>query len=150
MQPIQRILVPVDFSSHSQEALDYAVELAKSLGASVDLLHCYRVNLAVISPYGPTLPPNFEADLRQAASEKLGEWREKASKDGVEITQHLKLIFPSEGIIDLAEECKSDLIVMGTRGLGGLKHVLLGSVAERVVRQAPCPVLTLKSGAADS
>lgn len=144
MATIQRILVPVDFSSDSQNALDYAVGLAKSLGATIDLLHCYRVNLAVISPYGPTLPPNFEADLREAAGERLHEWSQKASASGVQISEHLQLVFPSEGIVDLAEELGSDLIVMGTRGLSGFKHVVLGSVAERVVRTASCPVLTVK------
>ena len=144
MTLIQRILVPVDFSAHSHKALEYALDLAKSVGATIDLLHCYRVNIGVVSGYAPALPMNYEADLRQAAGNELREWLEKAATSGVEIDEHLRTASPCEGIISQASALGSDLIVMGTRGLSGLKHVFLGSVAERVIRTAPCPVLTVK------
>jgi nucleotide-binding universal stress UspA family protein len=120
------------------------MDLAKSFGAEIDLLHCYQVNIGVTSAYAPTLPANFEAELREAASKELHEWREKAAASGVEIAEHLLTSSPSEGICSQAASLASDLIVMGTRGLSGLKHALLGSVAERVIRSAPCPVLTVK------
>jgi nucleotide-binding universal stress UspA family protein len=142
----QRILVPVDFSDHSAQALEMARELAKAFGSKLILLHCYQVNPGAISPYGIVLPEGFDRDVREAAARRLGEWREKASEGGVDAEARLAATFPSMGICDAATEEKADLVVMGTRGLSGLKHVLLGSVAERTLRTAPCPVLTVKQG----
>ena len=140
---METILVPLDFSEHSEEALEYAVWLGRTFGAKLHLLHCYQVNPGSISPYGPALTVDFTREAREAAVAKLHEWGEKASADGVEVAEHLSQTFPSEGIANAASELEADLIVMGTRGLTGLKHVLLGSVAERTIRLAPCPVLTV-------
>ena len=81
--------------------------------------------------------------MRDAARERLEELREKGTAEGVEIAVHLREGNSAEGISAAANEIGADLIVMGTRGNTGLKHVLLGSVAERTIRLAPCPVLTL-------
>lgn len=142
---IRTILVPVDFSDHSAEALKQAVELAKSFGAAIHLLHCYPINVGGISPYGLVLPDNFSLQLRTAAARKLSEWSEKATAEGVAVEEILTPMLPSETISSTAQERGADLIVMGTRGLTGLKHVMLGSVAERTIRIAPCPVLTVKA-----
>jgi universal stress protein A len=142
---IQTILVPVDFSEHASAALDYSVELAKEFGATLHLLHCYPINVGGVSPYGLVVPPNLDRDLRDAASRRLGEWAQKVDAAGVAVQQRITPMFPSEAIANLAEEIGADLIVMGTRGLSGLKHVVLGSVAERTIRIAPCPVLTIKT-----
>lgn len=140
------ILVPVDFSDHSAQALETARELAKAFDARLVLLHCYQVNPGAVSPYGIVLPEGFDREVREAAARRLEEWRDKAAADGVNAEGRLSSTFPSMGISDAATEEKADLVVMGTRGLSGLKHVLLGSVAERVLRTAPCPVLTVKEG----
>ena len=140
----RRILVPVDFSDHSARALETAQELAKAFDATLLLLHCYQVNPGAVSPYGIVLPEGFDREVREAAARRLEEWRDKAAATGLEVEAHLSSTFPSMGIADAATEEKADLIVMGTRGLSGLKHVLLGSVAERTLRTAPCPVLTVK------
>jgi universal stress protein A len=140
----QRILVPIDFSEHSERALEMARDLAKAFDAKLLLLHCYQVSPGAVSPYGIVLPENFDREVREAAARRLDEWRDKASADGVDAEAHLSSTFPSMGIVDAAVEEKADLVVMGTRGLSGLKHVLLGSVAERTLRTAPCPVLTVK------
>ena len=145
MEQIQTILVPVDFSSHSEKAVDYAVSIAKRFGAKMHLLHCYQINLGSISPYGPVMPENLGDEIRKAAEQKLTEWHERLAQQGVESEEHLSPLFPPEGIADTAADVGADLIVMGTRGLTGFKHVLLGSVAERTVRTAPCPVLTVKA-----
>ena len=145
MAQIQTILVPVDFSSHSEKAVDYAVSIAKRFGAKMHLLHCYQINLGSISPYGPVMPDNLGDEIRKAAEQKLSEWHERLVKQGIECAEHLSPLFPPEGIADTAADVGADLIVMGTRGLTGFKHVLLGSVAERTVRTAPCPVLTVKA-----
>ena len=145
MLEIRRILVPVDFSDHSQRALDEAIGLAKTFGAQLHLLHCYQVHPAAVAPYGIVVPETFEHDIRMAALQRLSEWREKVSAQGVPVQEHITAHFPAEEIVAMAEKLGVDLIVMGTRGLTGFKHVLLGSVAERTIRLARCPVLTVKT-----
>lgn len=140
-----KILVPVDFSPDSAKALKMAIELAKSFGARIHLIHCYPINVGGISPYGMTPPETFDLELRDAALQKLAEWREKATAEGIQTDETVTPMFPSEAIATLAREKGADLIVMGTRGLTGLKHIVLGSVAERALRIAPCPVLTVKA-----
>ncbi|MDH3213250.1 MAG: universal stress protein [Myxococcales bacterium] len=144
MVRIQVILVAVDFSPHAERALETAVELAKVFGAKVHLLHCYQINLGGISPYGLAIPETFDRDVRAAAQRKLDEWGEKVRAEGVEVESHVSSMFPGITIPATAQELGADLIVMGTRGLTGLKHILLGSVAERTIRVAACPVLTVK------
>ena len=146
MSEFRRILVPVDFSEHSARALDDAIGLAKKFGAELHLLHCYEVYPAgaVGFPYNVAIPETYEREIREAATARLTSWREKVTAQGVRAEQHLVMDRPSHGIAALAEKLPADLIVIGTYGLTGLKHVLLGSVAERTVRHAPCPVLTVK------
>jgi nucleotide-binding universal stress UspA family protein len=144
MMEFHRILVPVDFSDHSQRAFDVAIGLAKTFGAELHLLHCYQIHPTSIAPYGIVVPETFEHDIRMAALQRLSEWREKATAQGVRAREHITAHFPAEEIAATAEHLGVDLIVMGTRGLTGLKHVLLGSVAERTIRIAKCPVLTVK------
>ena len=148
MALMQNILVPIDFSEHSAAAYDLAIELAKALGGRLQLLHCYQINPGAISPYGLVLPESLDRGIREAASKRLDEWAQKAAGAGVKVTTGLSPLFPSLAIVDTARDTKADLIVMGTRGLSGIKHVLLGSVAERTLREAPCPVLTIKDEAA--
>ena len=145
MQAIRKILVPIDFSDPSQSALEDAIDLAKTWGSELHLLHCYSIHPAAMDPYGLAYPERFEQEVRQAAQSRLSEWGEKARAQGVEVTEHLSGRFPSDEIPAQAAELGIDLIVMGTRGLSGLKHVLLGSVAERSLRAAPCPVWVSRS-----
>ena len=142
---IRKILVPVDFSEHSQRALDEASGLAKAFGAELHLLHCYQIHPTAIAPYGIVVPETLEHDVRMAALQRLSEWREKAAAQGIRVQEHITAHFPAEEIAAMADRLAIDLIVMGTRGLTGLKHVLLGSVAERTIRLARCPVLTVKA-----
>jgi universal stress protein A len=145
---IRKILVPIDFSDHSQSALDDAVELARKFGAELHVLHCYPLYpIGGGSPYDLPPPPGFDRVIREPAKQQLSEWAGKARTNKVRVQEHLSANVPSEGIAELAKSLGADLIVMGTRGLSGLKHVVLGSVAERTVRIAPCPVMTVKHGA---
>jgi nucleotide-binding universal stress UspA family protein len=144
MVEFRKILVPVDFSQHSQQALEEAISLAKVFDSEVHLLHCYQIHPAAVSPYGIVIPENFEHDVRMAALRRLAEWREKVAAAGCKVQEHISAHFPTEEIAAVAEKIGADLIVMGTRGLSGIKHVLLGSVAERTIRAAPCPVLTVR------
>jgi nucleotide-binding universal stress UspA family protein len=145
---IKKILVPVDFSEHSARALEMAIDLAKAFGAEIHLLHCYQIQPLSISPYGIALPESFDRDVREAAESRVDEWRAKVALEGVGVEASLSSRFPSLEISETASELGADLIVMGTRGLSGIRHVLLGSVAERTLRLAPCPVLTVKDGGA--
>lgn len=148
MRAIRKILVPVDFSEHSARALEMAIGLAKMFGAEIELMHSYEVT-PIVTLYGVGYPETLDADLRAAALRRISEWTEKVQREGVAVRQHVVSSFPAEAIVDLADELEVDLIVMGTRGLRGLKHVMLGSVAERTLRRASCPVLTVKDSKAD-
>jgi nucleotide-binding universal stress UspA family protein len=140
---VERILVPTDFSESAKEALDYAIEFAKPFSAEIHLLHSFAANPGSITPYSPGLPFDFVEAVRNAAKARLNEEAERVSAAGVEVHQHVKDDVPFEAIASMAEKLSADLIIMGTRGTTGLKHILLGSVAERTVRIAPCPVLTV-------
>ena len=149
MTRFETILVPVDFSDHSKEALDTAVQIAQLFGSTIHLLHCYHIQTAGISPYGIVLPSGYYTDIRDAAEKRLNDWHEKVRGEGIKTESILSADSPSLAINLAADEIKADLVVMGPRGLSGLKHAMLGSVAERVVRLAPCPVLTVKDPDAD-
>jgi nucleotide-binding universal stress UspA family protein len=141
---IDRILVAIDFSPHSDKALKYAIGLAKSLDAKLHLVHAYHVALPVGPPNQVAVPPQFWTDIREAADRRLQETLRSAQAEGVECEGHLTALSPAPAIAETADEIDADLIVMGTRGNTGLKHVLLGSVAERTLRLAQIPVLTVK------
>jgi nucleotide-binding universal stress UspA family protein len=145
MIPFRTILVPVDFSQHASRALDAAVELAEHFGAKLHLLHVYPIQPILVAPYEVSLPIDVEKTLREPANLKLREWAERALEAGVAVETMTAADTPAEAIVRRAQDIRADLIVMGTRGLTGLKHVLLGSVTERTLRTAPCPVLTLKA-----
>ncbi len=141
--PLERILVPVDFSEPSAKALEHAVTLAKSFGAKIDLIHVYRVPVAVTGPYAEPLPTGYNEGIRKAAQVELDKWLERVTSAGITGSAHLLEGPPAQEIVRAAERLKADQIVIGTRGLTGIKHLMLGSVADRTVRLAPCPVTTV-------
>lgn len=140
----ERILVAVDFSEHSSRAVEVGVGLAKQFGAKVDLVHAFDVPVPFVTPYEVAIPDSFMQEARHAAGEKLEAAAGKVKSEKVEVSTHLTEVPAATAITRVAEEIGADLIVMGTRGNTGLKHVLLGSVAERTLRHAPCSVLTVK------
>jgi nucleotide-binding universal stress UspA family protein len=142
--PFSKILVAVDFSAHSAKALELAIGLAKTFGARIHLLHAYHLPPLVGMPDEIVIPPDFWTGVRDAAARKLDKSAQKVKAAGVPVETHLVEFAPSDAIVETARKTKADLIVMGTRGLTGFKHALLGSVAERTLRLAPCPVLTVK------
>jgi nucleotide-binding universal stress UspA family protein len=145
MLAFRNILVPVDFSDHASRALDTAIELAKQSDGRLHLIHSYPITPVVMAPYEVSLPIELERSVREGANKQLATWAERVRKAGVPVDSSTSAEGPSEAIVHCAEKIGADLIVMGTRGLTGLKHVLLGSTAERTLRLAPCPVLTLKA-----
>lgn len=144
MSNIQKILVAVDFSEASKRALDMATELCTRFGASLDLIHALEVPMPSVSPYGVVTSDSSFADERRAAREKLAELKTELEARGFTPDAHLAEPPAPTAIDEMARSIDADLIIMGTRGNTGLKHVLLGSVAERTLRHAPCPVLTVK------
>lgn len=145
MPVFQKIVVPVDFSEHSARALEMAIEIAKASGGSLHLVHSYPLNPVLLSPYGVAVPPDLERGFRESTDQQLREWAGRVRKAGVAVEVFTSSDTASEAIVRHAGEIHADLIVMGTRGLTGLKHVVLGSVAERTLRHASCPVLTVKA-----
>ncbi|MCL4683922.1 universal stress protein [Myxococcota bacterium] len=145
MSRFRTVLVPVDFSDHASAALDLAIELTRGTQGRLHLLHAYEVPLGAIPPYGIALPTTLLGQVRDAAARRLEKSSHRVEAAGISCETHLVHAPPAEAITEAAGSLGADLIVMGTRGLTGVKHVLLGSVAERTVRMAPCPVLTIRS-----
>lgn len=138
---ITRILVPTDFSGPSREATDYALELAHTFGASISLFHVIQDPVVYVPALGGYAPQPKE--LEDFSDTALANWIDPQDERGVKIEHHWEHGHPVSRILAFAEEHDCDLIVMGTHGRGMLGHMLIGSVAERVVRQAKCPVLTV-------
>ncbi|MCP4036961.1 MAG: universal stress protein [bacterium] len=143
----EKILVPVDFSGHSEQALKLALALVGAFEAELHLVHVFPESLALAPPYGPVLPADFGMQIERSATDHFEQWQKEHVAADVALTSYVRRGDPSRRICELAEEIGADLIVMGTRGTTGLEHVLMGSVAERTVRTADCPVLTTKGDA---
>lgn len=143
---IKRILMPTDFSEHSQYALRYAVSFATQYQAKLYVLH------VLVSPHalvGYEAAPfvSFErlfADMKRSAEQQMASFIPEDYKKEVEIETAFAQGSPFMEILKFAREKQVDLIVIATHGRTGLKHALFGSVAEKVVRKAPCPVLTIR------
>ena len=145
MMEIKTILVPTDFSDHSREAIQTAIGLAKTLGARVHLTHVLHNPVQIGATGQVAIPQDLWGQMRDAAARKLEKASQTVSSEGIEVETQLTEGVNAQSIVELAKKIEADLIVMGTRGLSGLKHVMLGSVAERTVRLAPCPVMTVKA-----
>ena len=139
---IEKILVPLDFSPASMEALDHAVWLAKQFHAAIHLVHVYPPDEASSAGAGHLLFKTAET-IERLNEELTGIHRKHAPTFSPE-NCHIQSGRPYEEIVRLAGKIDADLIALSTRGYSGLKHLLLGSTAERVVRNAPCPVLVTR------
>lgn len=144
---LNKILCPIDFSEPSRVALDHASALARETGGILTVLHVIE---PVVYPveYGMAPVPtiDLETTATENARERLDALLRDVVGDGVAATAKVVLGRADDTICDVAESEGFDLIVLATHGLTGIKHLLLGSVAERVVRTARCPVLTVKGG----
>ncbi len=143
---IETILVATDFSDTAKKAMDTAIDMARHFEAQLVILHAYNVEIPIASPMmtgGYILPDGFFEEIgKQARLQVEAAAKEVSDKGvaavGVAIDEPAAL-----AIVDEAKRRKADMIVMGTRGLTGIKHMALGSIADKVVRTAPCPVLTV-------
>jgi nucleotide-binding universal stress UspA family protein len=143
---IATILAPTDFSAHSEKALRYACGLAERLGAELHLVHI----LSEIVPAGPdpllmpVMPPEYYKQNEDRAKETLGRLLDPSWGSPASLVTAVRWGGPVESIVSYAIGHHVDLIVIATHGRTGLSHVFMGSVAERIVREAPCPVLTIR------
>jgi nucleotide-binding universal stress UspA family protein len=141
---LANFVVGVDFSEPSERAFEAARGLARRLGARVHLVHAFHTPVQGPFPDLIVFPADALASYREAATRTLQAMLEKLRAAGVEGHLHLAPGNAVSVIDEVARAVGADLVVVGTRGRTGLPHVLLGSVAERVVRTAPCPVLTVR------
>jgi nucleotide-binding universal stress UspA family protein len=137
--------VPLDFSARARKALRYAEAFARQFGSRLHLLHvteplAYPTDLG----YAPVVSGELETELQEGSRERLVATVEEVRRTGLAVEGCLRVGRPHTEIAAAAWELKADLVVVTTHGFTGLKHVLLGSVAERVVRHAPCPVLVVR------
>ena len=139
MPSIRNIVFPTDFSPHSEAAIEIAVAFAKLDGATVHLLH------ALHSPKDLRMSAGWWGMLRGAAIKGLNEFSDRFEAAGVSVETHIVDEEPTTATLDLAEKMNAELIVMGSMGRTELSHVLLGSVAERTIALAKCPVLTVRA-----
>lgn len=149
MAPYQRILVPVDFSDCANEVVEQAIELARPIGATIFLVHALErtVGLRRSAPVADSKGAvhSVESTVREAAAKLLPKFVRQARDSGVEADARIVEGLPADVVLDLAKQLPADLIVMGTHGRTGLERLVLGSVAETVLRRADVPVLTVRA-----
>lgn len=147
MLEIRTILSPTDFSKHAKGAVRYACGLAARLNAELHLLH---VIPDVVVPIGPdpslitAVPPEYYTESEARSREALGLLIEPDWEQPATIRHDVRWGDAVDGVVSYAADHDIEMIVIATHGRTGLSHVLLGSVAERIVREAPCPVLTIR------
>jgi len=142
MIELRNLLLAVDFSDSCLKATEYAVALANRFGASLHLLHVIE-DPVVYLPMFESYPLPSREQFETYAQDRLENWITGPDAEGLKLELHLRHGAPHVEIIDYAEDSQIDLIIMGTHGRGVAAHLLLGSVAEKVVRKAPCPALTV-------
>jgi nucleotide-binding universal stress UspA family protein len=150
MSKIKRILVPVDFSEPSLAALRFAIDLARTLKARLEIVHAVEA-----VTYAPMIGSavdldKFREEQERSAQRRLAVLAADLRKRRVRCRTTLRIGAAASTIVDLAKRSGADLIVMATEGRHGVGRLLLGSVAERVVRSAECPVLTVRARASPS
>jgi len=140
----KKIICPIDFSAFTEEILAYAVNIAKKFEAELHLMHV-TPNLNYFTPYESFLTPeNLVAIERNIEKEVDKDFEEVCKNIDIPIKKVTKTGVTFVEIIDYIKEEAIDLVVMGTHGRSGIEHILIGSVAEKVVRKSPCPVLTVR------
>ncbi len=142
---LKKILVPQDFSDYSLHALRYAVTFAELFKAELVVLHIVE---PIVYPadfsFGQVSIPAMEEEIRKHSEEQLNELVEKEIPETVRATPIIRVGKPFIEIVEVAKSQNADLIVISSHGRTGMDHVLFGSTADKVVRKAPCPVLTIR------
>jgi nucleotide-binding universal stress UspA family protein len=146
MIALANVLVTTDFSEPSDVALKYGRALSSAFGASLHVLHVLEeiVTHAWMPEVYVASLPGIHDEMEKAAKERLSHLLDEAEREKLKARLVMRRGTPYLEIVEYASEHNIDLIVIGTHGRGGLAHMMMGSVAERVVRKAPCPVLTVR------
>ncbi|MDB5392144.1 MAG: hypothetical protein JWM11_7790 [Planctomycetaceae bacterium] len=144
MVTFQRILLATDFSETSAYAAEHATLLAKTFGAALHVLHVLESEMPLMTDGLAYLPSNFYEEMEKSAAEQLEAVIPREDRDKLAVTLVMRRGAPFLEIIHYARDQHMDLIVLGTHGRGALAHVFMGNIAEKVVRKAPCPVLTVR------
>ena len=140
---IKKILLPTDGSKHAEKTLQYAIDLAKALGASVEVMYAYQpVNS--LRKRASMMLEEYRHAMEEDAKEIVTEVAERLKQEGLNVTASVVEGPAAEAILRAADELSPDVIIMGSRGEGGFANVLLGGVAERVIQHAKVPVLVVK------
>ncbi len=152
---LKKILIPTDFSDASYMAVRQGLELARQFGSGVLLIHVvepiHPYPVTGLSSYPMDLPPDPIFEMRGEAGRMLEQLKlEAGTKTGITPETMLRVGRAYDQIVEIAREANADLIVISTHGYTGLKHVLLGSTAERVVRHASCPVMVVRAQEEDT
>jgi nucleotide-binding universal stress UspA family protein len=142
---IRSILVPIDFSIHSKNALKYALPLAEKFKASLHLVYVVEPTIYPADlGFGQVVLPGVEDELREKGAEELDALIQREIGGRVSATSSVRTGNPHQEILHEAEERGVDMIVVATHGHSGVEHMLFGSTADRIVRNAKCPVLTVR------
>jgi nucleotide-binding universal stress UspA family protein len=142
---IRTILVPIDFSVHSKNALKYAVPIAEQFGAALHLVYVVEPTIYPADlGFGQVVLPGVEDELREKGAEELQGLIEREIGTRVKASSAVRTGNPHQEILAEAEERNVDLIVVATHGHSGVEHMLFGSTADRIVKRAHCPVLTIR------
>jgi nucleotide-binding universal stress UspA family protein len=141
---IRKILVPTDFSPASDEAIDVALSIAKLASAEILLQHVYQLPTYAFPDGVVVATPDVMGDILSSIKRHMDAAEGRVRAAGVKVSKVTDEGAAWSEIVRRAEKEKYDLIVMGTHGRAGLAHLFLGSVAERVIRKAPCPVVTVR------
>ena len=147
MQDFKTILFATDFSENSEYAFNYALAMARKYQALLALIHVINEPVDLRGFYVPHISfETLEEEIEQGARKMMDRFCRTHLRDYEKYESFIVPGVPYDEIIKKAGEVDADLIIMGTHGRSGLDHVLFGSTAEKVVRKAPCPVLTVRSG----
>jgi universal stress protein A len=144
-----RILVPIDFSEHSKRTVSYATKTASRHNSTIYLLHVFQIPDYVVTSYARRRQNCAEVQSQvdaaeQEARENLEAFAEELSNKGIKVQPYLRVGYPFDEIVLMANHFQVDLIIIGSHGRGAISRLLVGSTAERVVEHAPCPVLVVK------
>ena len=145
---MKKIVVPVDFSQQASDALDFAIDFNKRIKGKILLLHVLEFPMSSFSVTGEVdqqaIDVFYSEEFVKGVHNRLDSWAEKVSDAGQEVATRMKTGNPYQNISRTITEDEADYIIMGSKGASGLKEVFIGSNAERVIRHADCPVITIK------
>jgi nucleotide-binding universal stress UspA family protein len=146
----KHILVPTDFSPHAAYALAYAIDLATTLQAHLTVLHVFHLSPLMVGEIPPAAFNDTLRDIEADAQNHIQKALDRVQQAGIQGDGVIVEGIPFQTIVDIAKDKHVDVIVMGTHGRAGLSHILMGSVAEKVVRLAPCSVLVTRDTIEDA